>query len=120
MKIKPTFTIGLALVALNCLVGCKTTPVASPRSDEEDYEYVAQILAMPSRNATVIETAPCYTVFRSEGGRTFVIGSPDAPSEVVYFLQTLEKGRECRLPEAFMEYQKKNTAPKKTNGGDVQ
>jgi hypothetical protein len=108
MKMKTVCTIGVVLVvAVNCLVGCKTTPVTSLRSDAEHYEYVAQILAMPSRSATVVAIAPCNAEFRSEDGRTFYIGSPAAPSEVVRFLPTLEKGKTYRLPEAVMEYQKK-------------
>jgi hypothetical protein len=81
------------------------------RSDEENYEYVAQILAMPSRRATVTEIAPCYAVFRTEAGRTFVIGSPAAPPEVVHFLVTLEKGKTYSFPQAFMEHQKAQRVP---------
>ncbi len=102
-----------------CLAGCRTEPVASPHSDVESFEYVAQILAMPSRTATATEIGPCYAAFKSVNGRTFFIGSPGSPAEVVGFLRTLEKGKSYFLPDAFMDYQKTQKPPNKATGSDL-
>ncbi len=104
---KRPLLVVLAVLSVAYLGGCATTPVAPRRADAGNYEYVAQILAMPSRRASVTEIAPCYAAFRTDAGETFIIGSPASPPEVAGFLETLEKGKAYFLPEAFMEYQTK-------------
>jgi hypothetical protein len=47
-------------------------------------------------------------MFKSEDGKTFYIGSPEADVEVVHFVATLEKGKTYDLPKAFMQYQTKS------------
>ena len=108
----------LAVVMVVCFTGCKTTPVEPQYADT--YEYVAQVLAMPSRVATAVEVGPCYARFTAEDGRTFYIGSPGCAPEVWGFVGTLEEGKTYYLPEAFMEYQRKQKTPNKTTGGDLQ
>ena len=97
----------LALFMVLCFSGCKTTPITTQCSDLI-YEYAAQVLAMPSCRATVVEVqVRCYARFKDDDGRTFYIGSPDSPPEVAGFVGTLEEGKTYSLPEAFMQYQKK-------------
>jgi len=98
--------ISLALLMVVCLVGCKATPVTTQDS-VIIYEDAAQVLAMPSCSATVMKQGGCYAMFESEDGKTFYIGSPDAPPEVAGFVGTLEEGKTYSLPKAFMQYRKK-------------
>jgi hypothetical protein len=104
---KRSLFISLFVGMIVYLAGCKTTPTPTHRS-YVIYEYTAQVSAMPSCSATVMEIAPCYAMFESEDGKTFYIGSPEAESEVVHFVATLEKGKTYDLPKAFMQYQKKS------------
>ena len=105
------YNCGLALFALVCLAGCKTATVATPHPDE--YEYTAQLLAMPSRAATVVDGEPCYRELKDDlDGRIFYIGSPGAADEIEHFIQTLEQGKSYRLPDAFMEWQEKRSGSK--------
>ena len=101
----------LALVAVVGFIGCRTRPAASAYPD--CYEYVAQVLAMPSCSATVVERSPCVTTFKTPQGRMFYIGSPGAADEVRVFLQTLQDGNSYYLPEAFMQFldKKKEAEP---------
>jgi hypothetical protein len=93
--------------------------VAPERFHTLTYEYVAQVLAMPSCTATVEEVAPCYASFKTEDGRMLCIGSPGAAPEVVGFVQTLQKGETYFLPDAFMKYQKnQREKPNKPDAGD--
>lgn len=93
------------LVATVCLAGCMTRPVAPQHADV--YEYVAQLLAMPSCSAKAEAIYPCYARLRTEDGRELCVGSPGASPEVVGFVHTLQQGKTYFLPDAFMEYQKK-------------
>jgi hypothetical protein len=107
----------MTLILAVYLVGCRTQPAASFHAAR--YEYAAQVLAMPSCAAKVEEIAPCYARLSSEDGRVLYIGSPGASPEVVAFIQTLQKGQTCFLPDAFMEYQKKQEkVPNKADPGD--
>ncbi len=103
--------ISLALLMVVCFVGCKATPVTTQDS-VIIYEDAAQVLAMPSCRATIVEVqVRCYARFNVDGGRTFYIGSPDSPPEVAGFVGTLEEGKTYSLPEAFIQYRKKQNKP---------
>jgi hypothetical protein len=107
----------MALVLAVYLVGCRTQPATS--SHAACYEYAAQVLAMPSCAAKVEELAPCYARLSTEDGRVLYVGSPGASPEVVGFIHTLQKGQTYFLPDAFMEYQKKQEkGPIKAEAGD--
>lgn len=93
------------LAAAMLLTGCATAPTTAQRTCV--YEYVVQLLAMPSCSAKVEAIGPCYARLSTEDGRVLIVGSPGASWEVVGFVQTLQKGKTYFLPEAFMEYQKK-------------
>jgi hypothetical protein len=77
------------------------------------YEYTAQVLAMPSCQATMHFFSPCERRFTTEDGGEFYIGSPGADDQVRGFLGTLEEGKSYRLPHAFMEY--RNNQEKRPN-----
>lgn len=96
----PLFLICLSVVL--CCTGCSTTPAHV--GNYLRYEYVAQVLAMPSCRATMEFESPCARRFRTASGREFVIGGPGAEREVAGFLATLEEGKSYYLPKAFMEY----------------
>ena len=96
MKTSPI--IMLCAMALLCVCGCKTPP--PPNS----YEFNAQVLAMPSCHATMLEPCACYALFKDDFGRTFYIGSPGASVDVEYFIHSLKEGEACYLPEAFMQF----------------
>ncbi len=99
------------------LVGCRTEPATSTHA--VCYEYAAQVLAMPSCAAKVEEIAPCYARLRTEEGRLLYVGSPGASPEIERFVQALEKGQTYFLPDAFMEYQRKQkTGPNKADASD--
>ena len=68
------------------------------------YEYVAQVLAMPSCTVTMELVSPCQRYFRAEDGREFYIGSPGADRQVTGFLGSLKEDEVYHLPQAFMEY----------------
>ena len=104
----------MALVLTVCLVGCRTQVATSSHADV--YEHATQILALPSCAAKVEKIAPCYARLSTEDGRVLYIGSPGASPEVAGFVQTLQKGKTYYLPNAFMEYQKKQmTGPNKAD-----
>ena len=74
---------------------------------------------MPSCAAKVEEFGPCFARLSTEDGRVLSVGSPGASPEVVGFVQTLRKGETYLLPDAFMEYQKKQVkGPNKPNPGE--
>jgi hypothetical protein len=105
------------LAAAMLLTGCGTAPTTAQGT--YIYEYVVQLLAMPSCSAKVEAIAPCYARLSTEDGRVLIVGSPGASWEVVSFVQTLQKGKTYFLPEAFMEYQKKQQeGPNKADPGD--
>jgi hypothetical protein len=95
----------MALALAVYLAGCRTPPATC--SHAACYEYVAQVLAMPSCAAKVEETGPCYARLSTEAGGVLYVGSPGASPEVVGFIHTLQKGQTYFLPDAFMEYQQK-------------
>ena len=102
---KRSLLISFSLLMVSCFAGCKEVSVTTQCSDII-YEYVVQVLAMPSCSATVVDKGPCFAKFEYGDGRVFCIGSPGAATEVVQFVATLEKGKTYYLPEAFMKYQK--------------
>ena len=107
----------LCIVAIFCLAGCATTPTIAQR--EYRYEYVAQLLAMPSCAAKVEEIYPCYARLSTEDGKVLYVGSPGASPEVVGFVHTLQEGKTYFLPEAFMEYLKQQRkGPNHPDAGD--
>ena len=74
---------------------------------------------MPSCHATVEATAACYACFKTDDGRQLCIGSPGCAPEVLGFVQTLEKGNACFLPDAFMDYLKsQREKPNKPDAAD--
>ncbi len=104
----------LSIVAITCLAGCATTPTTAQHY--YSYEYVAQLLAMPSCSARVEGIYPCYARLGTEDGKVLCVGSPGASPEVVGFVHTLQQGKTYSLPDAFMQYQKKQQkAPNKAD-----
>ncbi|MEI7732112.1 MAG: hypothetical protein WCO56_21235 [Verrucomicrobiota bacterium] len=95
---KKTHIIMLCSMALLCVCSCKTPP--PPNS----YEFNAQVLAMPSCHATMVEPCACYAMFKDDFGRTFYLGSPGASEDVENFIHSLKEGEACYLPTAFMEF----------------
>jgi hypothetical protein len=102
---KTKFKMAL-LIATVCLAGCRTRPLAPHHADV--YEYVAQVLAMPSCRATMLRDCTCFAEFRSADRRTFYIGSPGASPEVEAFIGTLHEGTIYYLPDAFMQFLREN------------
>ena len=96
--------IALCAVTILCLTGCKADPTAANRIDR--YDNDAQLLAMPSCQATVVRIFPCGASLVTEDGRGLSIGGPGAAGEVVGFVQTLEEGQTYVLPDAFLNHQK--------------
>ena len=107
------------LVALACILAAPFThaaekpagpaPADAKKSVEivpPSYETVQQIKAMPPCKATVEEHHSCYSIFRTDDGKQFSIGSPAAKREVVQFLQTLKDGQTYKFPSVFLDYQK--------------
>jgi hypothetical protein len=95
--------------------GCKTasviTQTPSDPSESEvpfEYEYPAQVLAMPSRGAIVVATEGCYVELQRDDGtdRRFRLGSPQGDPTVRSFIGTLEVGKWYPLPDAFMAHLK--------------
>jgi hypothetical protein len=74
------------------------------------YVTAGEIKAMPPIQATLERAAPCYSIFRGADGKQFVIGNPGSGPVVWRFLGTLEKGKGCQFPDAFIEYEKKTPA----------
>jgi hypothetical protein len=91
-----------AMLLTSCATsgGKKSADTAMP-----DYETAEQIKAMSPCKATVEERHPCYSIFRTAGGKTFSIGSPAATQEVVQFLGTLKEGQRYKFPGVFLDYQ---------------
>ena len=109
--------VSLCIVAITCLAGCATTPTTAQRAYV--YEYVVQLLAMPSCSSKVEAIYPCYARFSTEDGRVLCVGSPGASPEVVGFVHTLQEGKTYFLPDAFMEYQRKQQkGPNKADPSD--
>jgi hypothetical protein len=92
--------ITLCAMALLCVCGCKSPPPPPPAT----YEFNAQVLAMASCNATMMDDCACYALFKDDSGRTFYLGSPGASEDVEHFIHSLKVGEACYLPHAFMEF----------------
>jgi hypothetical protein len=99
---KLLFSLTLSVVVVVCVVGCRTA--SHTGTGPYVYEYRAQVLAIPSCEATVVELAPCYALVKCKNGRSFYVGGPGAAKEVACFVGTLEEGNAYLLPDAFMEY----------------
>ncbi len=102
-----------AILAFACIAACKS-PTAKP-TRTEIFEFDAQVLAMPSRHATMLKLCPCFAEFKdSDDGRIFYIGSPGASPNVEGFIGSLKEGQSFFLPDEFMRFldsQKKSNQP---------
>jgi hypothetical protein len=99
--------------------GCATAP--SCAGNHLHYGYAAQVLAMPSCNATMELVSPCERRFRTKSGRVFTIGDPGAEQDVASFLGTLDEGKSYYLPYEFVEYlkEKKEKAEQSPRGDSL-
>jgi hypothetical protein len=95
--------------------GCKTPSVTTQSSADQlefelAYEYPAQVLAMPSCGATVVERKECYVVLQRDGTKDsknrFSLGGAMGNDTVGSFIDTLEVGKWYPLPDAFMKHLK--------------
>jgi len=99
---KASFSVGVALLAVACLAGCRTAPVAPKHTAV--YESNLQVLAMPSCTAKMEAFCTCYALFADAEGRKFYIGSPGASEDVEYFIASLKEGQMYYLPAAFESF----------------
>jgi hypothetical protein len=70
------------------------------------YSTASQIAAMPACEATLAARSPCSSSFRTADGKWFTIGDPGSGAAVSQFIWSLADGQTCKLPEAFITYQK--------------
>lgn len=109
--------IAVCAVAL-CLGGCKSEARRVTRAATgEEYHYAAQLLAMPSCQATVKSKEPDRATLRVKGGRALSLGGPNAAPEIWHFVKTLETGKTYPLPKAFIEFQQRSAGARKTETG---
>jgi hypothetical protein len=71
------------------------------------YDNGAAIEAMPHCTARIEGRSPCSVRFLTLRGRHFSIGSPGSTAEVSRFLATLKDGRVYSLPEAFLDFKRR-------------
>jgi hypothetical protein len=98
----------------------QTTAMSKPAATVA-YEYEAQLLAMPSCEATLQELPDCVATLKTADGSVIYIGSPASHGVVHSFVQSLEVGKGYHLPTAFMDYRKTwQKKPHQPNAGDGQ
>jgi len=83
-------------------VGCGTAP-KDPQVPKR-YSQPEQVIAMPPCRVTVESLRPCDARLRTDDGTVLYLGSPAASFTVVRFVQTLQVGQVCSLPQDFLRY----------------
>jgi len=107
---KPYSAIIVLAIALASTTGCRTV-VPSPER-RVTCEFDAQLLALPSCSATVVDKSPCQTFLKLHTGDILTIGSPGPSPMIARFRRTLEIGKTYYLPREFMEFlRKQETKP---------
>jgi len=78
---------------------------------EESYTFVAdeEFPLLPPFKAVVKQKQPCAAYLKTADGRRLCIGGPGATPEVAGFVQVLQEGGTYDFPQAFLEYQKRQT-----------
>ncbi len=72
------------------------------------YVTAHEIAAMAPCTATLASRSPCSSYFSTADGRWFGIGDPSSGAQISQFIWSLKDGETCRLPDAFLAYQKAN------------
>ena len=107
---KPYSLIIVFAVVLASTPGCRTVNSSSGR--RITCEFDAQLLALPTCSATVVDRSPCQTFLKTPSGDTLVIGSPGPSPMIARFRRTLEMGKTYYLPREFVEFlRKQETEP---------
>lgn len=96
----------LLMIVVGCLLA--TPCFCADEIAAKDLRFCtdADIKAMKSCIGTVERLTPCSAQLKTSDGKRLLVGSPDAPGDVVLFIHTLQEGGSYKLPGAFIDYQR--------------